>query len=257
MDTYHPTTHKIIKLQPPFHDSVVVTKVRPKKLLSIGTNAKTVKSDKASEYLTAILYMSPAKQNGKKVNLCPKASAGCEAACLYTAGRGAFSSVQKARVAKADWFVEDRASFLEQLHKEILRHSFNSRLVGKKPAIRLNGTSDIIWERYINMSLFPEVQFYDYTKWEPASERRTAEENYHLTYSRAEDTCDNDVKHQLQMRYNVAIVFSGTLPEEYLGYPVFNGDKTDLRFLDPVGHIIGLSAKGDAKKDTSGFVVKS
>jgi len=52
---------------------------------------------------------------------------------------------------------------------------------------------------------------------------------------------------------NVAVVFD-RLPEEYMGKPVFNADDTDLRFLDPKGVILGLKAKGRAKKDTSGFV---
>lgn len=227
----------------------------PKKLLAVGTNMKTVKSDKASEYLTAIMYLSPHKENSKGVNLCPKASTGCAAACLYTAGRGKFSNVQTARIAKSEWFINDRPAFLEQLHKEILRHSFNARLLGKKPAVRLNGTSDILWERYIDMNLYPEVQFYDYTKWNPAG--RTLEVNYHLTFSKAEDTRDWKVKEVLEHDTNVAVVFNSrlTLPTSFLGFPVFNGDKTDLRFLDPKGHIIGLLAKGDAKKDTSGFVI--
>ena len=37
--------------------------------------------------------------------------------------------------------------------------------------------------------------------------------------------------------------------------PVINGDKTDMRFKDPVGVIVGLKAKGKARKDTSGFVI--
>ena len=230
---------------------------RPKKLLSVGTNAKTIKSDKSSEYLTAILYMAPHKENTKGVNLCPKASTGCAAACLYTAGRGKFSNVQEARIAKADWFVEDRKGFLEQLHKEMLRHSFNARLAGKRPAIRLNGTSDILWGKLIDMSLFPEVMYYDYTKYDPTRRRDLLTDNYHVTYSRAEDTLDEEIERIVGMGYNVAVVFEGKeLPKEYLGYPVYNGDLTDLRFLDPSKHIIGLSAKGDAKKDTSGFVVK-
>ena len=228
----------------------------PKKLLAVGTNAKTIKGDKASEYLTAIMYLSPHKENSKGVNLCPKASAGCAAACLYTAGRGKFSNVQSARIAKSEWFISDREAFLIQLHKEILRHSFNARLVGKKPAVRLNGTSDILWERYLDMSLYPEVQFYDYTKWD-CNGRAKLYDNYHLTFSRAEDTSDESVGEQMVYGHNVAVVFNSdmALPTAYLGFPVFNGDLTDLRFLDPSGHIIGLTAKGDAKKDTSGFVI--
>jgi len=44
------------------------------------------------------------------------------------------------------------------------------------------------------------------------------------------------------------------MPETYEGTPVFNGDDSDLRFLDPKGVVVGLYAKGKAKKDTSGFV---
>ncbi len=230
-------------------------KVRPKKLLAIGTNAKTIKGDKASEYLTAIMYLSPHKTNRKQVNLCPKASVGCAAACLYSSGRGKFSNVQAARIAKSEWFIDDRKGFLEQLHKEILRHSFNARLVGKKPAIRLNGTSDILWERYVDMSLYPEVQFYDYTKWAPEDRKPLA--NYDLTYSRAEDTPDSYVKKVCLLDQNVAVVFNSSmaLPTSFLGFRVIDGDKTDLRFLDVKGVVVGLTAKGDAKKDDSGFVI--
>lgn len=225
------------------------------KLLAVGTNAKTVKGDKASEYLTAILYMAPHKSNSQGVNLCPKASQGCAAACLNTAGRGKFSSVQKARLAKADYFLENREAFLEQLHKELLDFSRYARLRGKKPAVRLNGTTDILWETMIDMSLYPEIQFYDYTKF---PERRKAKglPNYHLTYSRKETDRPLDIVDTLENGMNVAVVFADkALPKSYLGYPVIDGDKTDLRFLDPTDVIAGLTAKGDAKKDTSGFVV--
>jgi hypothetical protein len=229
---------------------------RPSKLLAVGTNAKTVKGDKASEFLTAIMYMSPHKNNSSKVNLCPKASKGCAAACLYTSGRGKFTNVQQARIAKSEWFIENRESFLIQLDKEILRHSMNARLEGKKPAIRLNGTSDIPWERYVDFSKYPEVQFYDYTKDYLRVERYRGvfPSNYHLTYSRAEDTLDVEVTDLLERNRNVAIVFKDK-PEEYLGYPVIDGDLTDLRFLDDQGVIVGLSPKGEANNDTSGFVV--
>jgi hypothetical protein len=226
----------------------------PKSLLAVGTNIKTIKSDKASEYLTAIMYLSPAKQNTKGVNLCPKASQGCLQACLYTAGRGKFSNVQAARVNKSDYFVADRPAFIAQLHKDIAKHIKKCKALDKKPAVRLNGTSDILWERYLDMRLYPEVQFYDYTKWLPYE--RFTQPNYHLTYSRAEDVSDDQVKNVMHAGFNVSVVFSGKdLPKTYLGFPVFNGDLTDLRFLDPAGHIIGLSAKGEGKKDTSGFVI--
>lgn len=227
---------------------------RPKKLLAVGTNSKTVKGDKTSEYLTAILYMAPHKLNNKGVNLCPKASAGCSEACLYTSGRGRFTSVQTARINKANWFVEDRASFLTQLHKEILQHSYKARLEGKKPAIRLNGTSDIDWPSLIKLDTYPEISFYEYTKVERRLEKYKEVPNLSLTYSKSEDTKDTVVTSLLKQGHNVAVVFKSR-PEKYLGFDVINGDKTDLRHLDPKGVVVGLEAKGEAKKDTSGFVI--
>lgn len=196
--------------------------------------------------------MSPHKINGK-INMCPKASAGCIAACLNTAGRGKFTNVQSARRSKADFFVRERAAFLSQLHKELLDFSRYARLRGKLPAVRLNGTSDVVWETLIDMSLYPEIQFYDYTKY---LVRRGAKgvANYHLTYSRKETDSEENLKLAMMEGMNVAVVFD-ELPETYMGYEVIDGDKTDLRFLDPTDVIVGLTAKGAAKKDTSGFVI--
>lgn len=224
-------------------------------ILSVGTNAKTIKGDKSSEYLTAICYLSPHKQNERGINLCPKASNGCIKACLYSSGRGAFTNVQNARTRRSNLFVRDRAGFCDELHNELLNHSRSARLKGKKPAVRLNGTSDILWESLIDMSLYPEIQFYDYTKWKPEA-RKDLPDNYKLTFSRSEDTTDSVVTDVLKAGMNVAVVFD-KLPKEYLGYPVIDGDLTDLRFLDDTGVIVGLTAKGAAKKDTSGFVVRT
>jgi hypothetical protein len=65
-----------------------------------------------------------------------------------------------------------------------------------------------------------------------------------------------DVRLALSNGMNVAAVFH-KVPETYLGRTVINGDETDLRFLDPKGVIVGLKAKGKAKKDTTGFVVSA
>lgn len=227
--------------------------MKKQKLLSVGTNAKTVKGDKTSEYLTAILYMAPHTGNSEGISLCPKASAGCAAACLNTSGRGKFSNVQTARRTKADFFVQRRGEFLEQLHRELLDFSRYARLRGKRPAVRLNGTTDILWESLIDMSKYPEIQFYDYTKF-PIRRGVKGLSNYHLTYSRKETDSEENLKLAMLSGMNVAVVFD-KLPKTYMGYEVIDGDKTDLRFLDPKDVIVGLTAKGDAKKDTSGFVI--
>ena len=133
------------------------------------------------------------------------------------------------------------------------------------PVFRLNGTSDLSFEKYEvvrngqlfrNMfTAFPEVQFYDYTK--VLGRKVAGISNYHLTFSAA-DGNDADVAKAIQQGYNIATVFgikkTLPMPDTYLGVTVFNGDESDLRFLDPKGVVVGLYAKGKAKKDTSGFV---
>ena len=140
------------------------------KLLGINTNYKTIKSEKVG-VLTGIIYMSPYKLSGK--NVCPGASAGCAAACLNTAGRGAMNTVQRARLKKTNRFWDDRKQFINDLVNEITALEKRAKAKGLKAAVRLNGTSDLPYERYkvpgTNkniMELFPDVQFYDYTKLE-------------------------------------------------------------------------------------------
>jgi hypothetical protein len=230
-------------------------------LIRAGGDAKTVKGND-SGYLTAIMYMTPYKTLG--ANLCPMAeTAQCLDGCLNTAGRGAMNSVQKGRARKAEWFVKDRDGFMAQLIKDLTR--FQNYCVKRdiKPAVRLNGTTDIRWELIkVNgqtiFELFPDVQFYDYTK---IANRPLDIPNYKLTFSfsAASETylkqCDIAAKRGM----NIAVVFrkKENIPARFLGLPVIDGDKTDLRFLDPTQSIVGLYAKGAAKRDTSGFVIET
>ena len=238
------------------------------KLLSTG-NPKTLKGQSVG-YLTYILHLAPADLSG--YNTCPKATAGCTAACLNTAGRGGMfkkgettNAIQKARIRKTKLFFEDRISFMNLLVKDIelaIKQAAKKDLI---PVFRLNGTSDLSFEKYEVLrngqsytnifAAFPEVQFYDYTK---ILGRKVKDiKNYQLTFSAA-DGNDRDVDRAMFDGYNVATVFglkkTEPMPEFYMGAPVFNGDESDLRFLDPKGVVVGLYAKGKAKKDTSGFV---
>lgn len=222
------------------------------KLLTIG-NTKTVKGE-ALGYMTFIMHLAPSTLSG--YNTCPMASDGCAAACLNTAGRGRFTMTQEARIRKTRWFFEDRVSFMDQLVKDIQAAIRKAAREGMTPVFRLNGTSDIRWEtvpvygfRNI-MEMMPAVQFYDYTK---LSNRRNIPSNYHLTYSRSESN-DAHVKVALDRGMNVAVVFD-KLPETYMGRRVIDGTETDLRFLDEKNVIVGLLAKGKAKKDNSGFTI--
>ena len=228
-----------------------------KNLLSPGaTNIKTAKNDLE----TFILYMAPANiVDG--LNLCPFASDGCKKSCLYSAGRGKFSNVQLSRINKSKFWGFDRANFYLQLANELL--IIHDKAIKKdiKIAIRLNGTSDIdhldLLQRYsgINFldSFYNDLLFYDYTK-NYNHIRKYQGSNYKITFSRSEVN-ELDAYRTLKDGGNVAIVFKDELPESWNGFEVINGDLTDLRYFDPVNVVIGLKAKGDAKKDISGFVL--
>jgi hypothetical protein len=234
------------------------------KLLSTG-NPKILKG-LSQGYNTYILHLAPANVSGYET--CPKRTEGCTAACLNTAGRGGMfkkgestNVIQEARKRKTRLFFENRAEFMRLLVADIELAIKQSKKLGLIPVFRLNGTSDLAWEKYEVpgarniFELFPTVTFYDYTK---VLGRKVQDiPNYSLTFSAA-DGNDKDVVKAIQQGYNVAVVFgikkTLPMPEQYLGLPVFNGDESDLRFLDPYGVVVGLYAKGKAKKDTSGFV---
>ena len=238
------------------------------KLLSTG-NPKILKG-MAQGYNTYILHLAPANVSGYET--CPKRTAGCTAACLNTAGRGGMfkrgettNVIQEARKRKTRMFFENRVEFMRLLVADIELAIKQSAKVNLIPVFRLNGTSDLAFEKFEVVrngqlfrnvfAAFPEVQFYDYTK---ILGRKVAHiANYHLTFSAA-DGNDADVAKALAMGMNVATVFgikkTEPMPETYNGVAVFNGDDSDLRFLDPKGVVVGLYAKGKAKKDTSGFV---
>jgi len=231
-----------------------------KTLLGKGdSNFKLAKSDASGKgYLTYGLSLAPSKSSG--YNTCPNASPGCRAACLFTAGMGVFKNVQAGRIAKTKAFFEHRQEFLSRLKTEL--HSANKRAkkLDKQLAVRLNVLSDIKWEAVAPtiFSQFPDVQFYDYTK-NPNRAIKHAlglfPKNYHLTFSRSE-TNESDCLKVLAEGGNVAVVFDG--PEQkWYGYPVIDGDKTDLRFLDKGPCVVGLFPKGKAKKDETGFVVST
>jgi hypothetical protein len=224
------------------------------KLLSTA-NPKIQKGT-AKGYLSFILHLAPADVAG--YNTCPKATAGCKAACLNTAGRGGMfkrgettNVIQKARIRKTKMFFEARDEFMADLVKDINKAIQFADKRNLTPVFRLNGTSDLSWEKYDAaygkniFELFDYVQFYDYTKVLGRKVKDIA--NYHLTFSAA-DGNDADVAEALMQGMSVATVFD-RIPEG-----VYSADEDDLRFLDPKGIVLGLKAKGRAKKDMSGFV---
>jgi hypothetical protein len=153
--------------------------------------------------------------------------------------------IQKARIRKTQMYFEQREEFLATLAADIRKAIKMAEKLGLKPVFRLNGTSDLSVEKWGIIEQFPTVQFYDYTK--VLGRKIKHLPNYHLTFSAA-DGNDSDVAEALLQGMSVATVF------DQIPAGVYSADEDDLRFLDPKGIVLGLKAKGRAKKDTTGFV---
>ncbi len=233
-------------------------------------SAKAIKAQ-GYGYLNAIHYMAPASLAGVG-NLCPDASDGCKALCLgwhsgqagMVADDADINSVRRSRIDKARRFMRDRAAYMRDVVRSIELGILKAHKLGMMLCVRMNGSTDIAWEgiacvrngvRYRNlMQAFPDIQFVDYTKSARRFERALPA-NYSLTLSRHEHNEDAAVALVASGRGNAAVVVK-SVPETWRGLTVIDGDKHDLRHLDPRGVIVGLTPKGrKAKRDTSGFVI--
>lgn len=229
----------------------------------LGTaSAKTIKGLKKG-FSTYIMYLSPSTLNSKGKNLCSGATAGCIESCLFTSGRGSFSMVELARVNKTEFFLHDREKFLDRLVAEIasieLKHSKMTEDIhnadgsikrAKNVAIRLNGTSDIPWaniklKKYNNKNifeLFPNIQFYDYTKVKSQVESARSIKNYHVVFSQSESNILDSLD-LFNSGSNFASVFFPQIPSHFMGLSVYDGDESDLIFTYPTNKVIGLYLK--------------
>lgn len=234
-------------------------------LSSPDANPKVKKNQKIG-VLTTVLHLAPGNMSGHEV--CPKRSPGCSAACLHFAGDPSrLERKTKARNTKTRLLFSDRNLFMNILALELAAHIRKAKSMDMEAAARLNGTSDIVWERKrfilfpevaaklgrqgaTIIELFPEVSFYDYTK----IAGRTPPSNYHLTFSESE-TNAAEVAAEMARGLNIASVFFGSVPKNHLGRPVIDGDEHDYRPQDPTPCVVGLKAKGAfGKADLSGFV---
>jgi hypothetical protein len=234
-----------------------------RKLLGSGdTNPKLRKSNRAgTPYQTWGLALAPAKESGHQ--LCSSSTPACRAACLYRQGHARLDpTVVACRLARSVAWKKHPAWFKAKLLHELGVVARRSGEQGFRAAVRMNLTSDVFWERE-----WPELferysyfQFYDYTKHFQRMMRFLRgglPVNYHLTFSRSEDN-DRHCRQVLDAGGNVAVVFrTREFPARFLGHPVVDGDETDLRFLDPEGVVVALSAKGTAKGDDTGFVAEA
>lgn len=232
----------------------------PKVPKILGKSEKIVKGEKIG-ILTAVAYLAPSIESG--VNMCPWATPECAAACLgHSSGQMIFDSSKNSRIWKTALYRYARELFFELVAYEIKAHVKKALKLGMVPAVRLNGTTDIIDHRAL-ASQFPVVTFYDYTKSFSKAMNSTCGDlpiNYHVTFSRSGEN-DHDCKTILAAGGNVAVVFSTkkgeALPKTWKGFEVIDADDTDARFTDPAGTVAGLRFKGN-KADLAGkFIVQT
>ena len=231
------------------------------KLLS-ESSPKIDKSNKIQDkYKSRIMYLAPSDLADGKRTVCPYAKiAMCEEPCLNTAGLGGvYPTIQKARIRKTLLFLNEYETFMSYLVEDINKFIRECQRENKIPCVRLNGTSDIQWEHQeykgkTVFEMFPDVVFYDYTK--IPTRKIEGITNYYLTWSYSEA---NEKYSKLfnKVPNNKAVVFRNFLPSMFRNVKVIDGDKHDMRFLDEPNVVVGLKAKGKAKKDYSGFVINN
>lgn len=228
-----------------------------KALLTDGkSNTKTAKNSVKSYYLS----LQPTDLNSKGVNLCKFSTKECRTACLQFAGRQSFDNVVQSRSRKTEFFVQYPVTFLTKLWAELT--TLNNK--NEKVAIRLNLLSDVDWEKEFQdcfgkqytLEAFKNIQFYDYTK-DHFKALGNKLKNYHLTLSYSGHNwkqCETVLKNKVA---NVTVVFKNSVPLVWNGFTVVDGDKSDERFLDPQGVIVGLKYKTPkgVKYEKSKFVI--
>jgi hypothetical protein len=240
------------------------------------SNAKMAKNE-GRGYRTVGLALAPHKMAGIG-NLCTFATRPCINGCLNVAGRtGAEDSapalnIFRGRIARARLYYQDRARFLEMLVHELAQEYAKAQADGEILIVRLNVLSDIDWPCVHPevVKAFSDAIFYGYTK-NPHAFRRFIEgaypSNYYLTFSRS-DANEAEALEFLRAGHNIAVIFdtkytarmARPLPATFRGFPVIDGDVTDLRFADPRGVVVGLRAKGRLRRaefQRSGFVVRT
>src|SRR5579872_4915209 len=141
MNIAHTTKHAISAQVLTWRTSKLLTcpKGYWNRILGIESDAKTTKGTKKG-FLTGILYLAPNNLSGV-MNTCACASPGCVTACLFTAGRAAFTpAIRDARIRKTRYMVTDQYAFLASIAHdiEILKRRALKR--GLFPAVRINGT---------------------------------------------------------------------------------------------------------------------
>jgi len=230
-------------------------------IMGHNSSTKTLKN-LAFNYTSGVLYLSASDNSG--VNICPKATSGCKAACLYFTGRNAMRSKGElisrnnaSQFLKTVLFFINRPYFMDWLQADI-EALIRRKKAEQKICVRLNGTSDINIKTFKNskgellIEKYPQVQFYDYTKVYSYLENEKKFPNYDLTFSYGGTENLEETLRVLAEGYRIAVPFDkksfgGHFPETFFGRPVVDGDENDLTFLQAKDVIYGLKVKTPLK----------
>jgi hypothetical protein len=228
-----------------------------------NSSAKILKNKKYNE-LTYIIYLAPANLSGYEV--CPMRTPECTNACLFGSGQVIMDKTNRvvnSRIKKTEMFFTNREYFMAWVVKEIAQAKAKAEKKGMKFSVRLNGTSDLQPTLFkhngeVLFKIFPDVQFYDYTKVSNRFHLVDQYQNYDLTFSYSGHNWD-ECEHILNNEYGrVAVVFEKNLPETYKGYKVIDGDAYDMRYVDDRGVIVGLKfkrVKNKVDKTNNAFII--
>lgn len=219
---------------------------------SVNLSAKHKKNYERGEMVYG-LYLAPAESSG--YNVCPKSNAECRFLCLNESGQNRMQTktdnINKARITKTKLFFEHRQFFMEWLIADIKSSKAKADKYGYKFSVRLNNTSDINPEQFqlkIDnvtkniLQVFPDIQFYDYTKVDNRIKLLEKYKNYDLTFS-YDGYNWNICKQMISNNVRVAVVFKKELPMSWNGIDVINGDLYDVRYHDERNVIVGLKFK--------------
>lgn len=234
------------------------------KIGSVNESAKHFKAYKYNE-LVYTIYLAPAKSSGYEV--CAGRTAECTKLCLNESGMNTMDGydgrINKSRIKKTQLFYENRELFVRWMIAEINTMIAKAKKLEYNYSVRLNNTSDLSPELfYINdngtkrniLEIFPDVQFYDYTKVANRVKLMAKYPNYDLTYSYSGENMDECIT-MLENNVRVAVVFRN-VPTVFIGKEVIDGDKYDMRYRDPKNCVVGLKFKRVRTKLTeSSFVI--
>ena len=228
----------------------------------LGKVNNSTKHEKAYKFdeLVYTIYLAPAKSSGYEV--CPMRTPFCTELCLNESGHNRMdiheNKINKSRIKKTKLFFEDRELFMNWMIQEIKVAQRQANEQGQHFSVRLNNTSDISPESfYIDvdgtkkniLQLFPDVQFYDYTKVPNRTTLLNKYPNYDLTFSYDGNNMFRCLE-MLKSNVRVAMVFN-EVPKMFMGFDVIDGDQYDMRYRDRKDVIVGLKFKKVRNKLTT------